>query len=78
MVEAMTPIRKDVWKSPEDASKWLKARVPWGSWDERVFDSYVVCLMPIFDLLDSNSTASRNMGYDPYLRPIILTRQARL
>ncbi|PPQ72403.1 hypothetical protein CVT26_003796 [Gymnopilus dilepis] len=41
MVETMTPIRKDVWKSPEDASKWLKARVPWGSWDERVFDSYV-------------------------------------
>jgi len=41
MVEVMTPVRKDIWKSVEDASKWLKARVPWGSWGERVFDAYV-------------------------------------
>ncbi|KAF8972042.1 Alpha/Beta hydrolase protein [Flammula alnicola] len=41
MVEEMTPIRRDIWKSFEDASGWLKKRLPWGAWDERVFDAYV-------------------------------------
>ncbi|KAF9478461.1 alpha/beta-hydrolase [Pholiota conissans] len=40
MVSEMTPVRKDTWKSFEDASKWLKKRLPWGSWDDRVFDAY--------------------------------------
>lgn len=62
MVEVMTPVRKDIWKSVEDASKWLKARVPWGSWDERVFDAYVVSSQLIVDKGDSNVQVLQKYG----------------
>ena len=42
MVAEMTPLRRDIWKSSDDAKAWLKSRIPWGTWDERVFDVYVV------------------------------------
>jgi hypothetical protein len=48
MVSEMTPVRKDIWKSCEDASKWLKKRLPWGSWDDRVFEAYVVRSMSLY------------------------------
>ncbi|KIM42595.1 hypothetical protein M413DRAFT_26627 [Hebeloma cylindrosporum] len=41
MVKEMTPVRRDIWKSSDDAKAWLKSRIPWGAWDERVFDVYV-------------------------------------
>ncbi|KDR71147.1 hypothetical protein GALMADRAFT_127350 [Galerina marginata CBS 339.88] len=41
LVETMTPIRKDIWTSNDEATHWLKSRLPWGSWEERVFDAYV-------------------------------------
>jgi len=41
LVETMTPIRKDIWKTFDEASNWLKSRLPWGSWEERVFAAYV-------------------------------------
>ncbi|KAF4615960.1 hypothetical protein D9613_011251 [Agrocybe pediades] len=40
MVAAMTPVRKDVWKSNEEAAKWLGSRMPWGSWDKRILEKY--------------------------------------
>lgn len=45
MVEAMTPIRKDIWKSRDDATKWLSSRMPWGAWDERVLEKYTVWII---------------------------------
>lgn len=42
LVEATTPLRRDIWASHEAAAQWLKSRPPWGTWDERVFDLYVV------------------------------------
>ncbi|KAF8148850.1 alpha/beta-hydrolase [Crassisporium funariophilum] len=41
LVEATTPIRRDSWESVDAASRWLKARLPWGAWDESVFEIYV-------------------------------------
>ncbi|KNZ80777.1 hypothetical protein J132_04282 [Termitomyces sp. J132] len=40
LVAAMTPLRKDIWASHEAAIKWMQARPPWSSWDQRVFDTY--------------------------------------
>ncbi|KAJ3508790.1 hypothetical protein NLJ89_g5563 [Agrocybe chaxingu] len=40
-VKSTTPTRKDTWKSVDVAAAWLKARLPWAAWDERVFDVYV-------------------------------------
>ncbi|KAG6885317.1 hypothetical protein C0993_003294 [Termitomyces sp. T159_Od127] len=40
LVAAMTPLRKDIWASQEAAVKWMQARPPWSSWDQRVFDVY--------------------------------------
>ncbi|CAA7268726.1 unnamed protein product [Cyclocybe aegerita] len=40
-VKSTTPTRKDIWKSADAAAAWLKARLPWAAWDERVFDVYV-------------------------------------
>ena len=48
MVEEMTPLRRDVWKSSDDAKTWLKSRIPWGAWNERVFEVYVVRSLTIF------------------------------
>jgi hypothetical protein len=42
LVEATTPLRRDIWASREAAEQWLKSRPPWGTWDQRVFDLYVV------------------------------------
>ncbi|KAF8229948.1 hypothetical protein L208DRAFT_144014 [Tricholoma matsutake] len=41
LVEATTPMRRDIWDSAEAASKWMKSRVPWKTWDPRVFEIYV-------------------------------------
>ncbi|KAF8075722.1 Alpha/beta hydrolase fold-1 [Lyophyllum atratum] len=41
LVAAMTPLRRDIWASREAAAKWLRARPPCASWDQRVFDIYV-------------------------------------
>ncbi|KAF5309122.1 hypothetical protein D9619_012789 [Psilocybe cf. subviscida] len=41
MVEEMTPVRRDIWKSRDEAKTWLRKRLPWNSWDERVFEKYV-------------------------------------
>ncbi|KAG6918460.1 hypothetical protein DXG01_014087 [Tephrocybe rancida] len=40
LVEAMTPLRKDVWPSRENAAAWMRNRLPWSSWDPRVLDVY--------------------------------------
>ncbi|CAA7258857.1 unnamed protein product [Cyclocybe aegerita] len=37
-VKSTTPTRKDTWCNPDTAAAWLKARLPWATWDERVFD----------------------------------------
>ena len=41
LIEATTPIRKDIWKDFETASQWLRDRL---SWDKRVLDIYIVRL----------------------------------
>jgi len=40
-VKAMTPSRRDIWGSREEAQIYFKKRVPWRSWDPRVLDKYV-------------------------------------
>jgi hypothetical protein len=42
LVEATTPMRRDIWDSREAAKKWMKSRLPWAAWDPRVFEIYVV------------------------------------
>ncbi|PPQ85923.1 hypothetical protein CVT25_014800 [Psilocybe cyanescens] len=41
MVQMMTPIRRDIWKSFDAATKWLRASLPIETWDSRVFDAYI-------------------------------------
>jgi len=41
LVAAMTPVRRDIWASREAAAKWMRARPPCATWDQRVFDIYV-------------------------------------
>ncbi|KAF5383442.1 hypothetical protein D9757_006089 [Collybiopsis confluens] len=33
--------RKDTWLSKDEAKEWMKERIPWGMWDERVLELYV-------------------------------------
>ncbi|KAF9553883.1 alpha/beta-hydrolase [Agrocybe pediades] len=40
MVEKTTPLRRAVWKSKDEAYKWLKARLPYKSWAPRVLRLY--------------------------------------
>ncbi|KIK69091.1 hypothetical protein GYMLUDRAFT_188580, partial [Collybiopsis luxurians FD-317 M1] len=40
-VTKMMASRKDTWASKDEAREWMKNRVPWGMWDERVLDLYV-------------------------------------
>lgn len=42
LVEATTPLRRDIWPTQEAARTWLQARPPWGTWDPRVLDVYTV------------------------------------
>ncbi|PBK92786.1 alpha/beta-hydrolase [Armillaria gallica] len=35
------PLRRDHWKSREDASRYLAKRIPWSMWDRRILDIYV-------------------------------------
>lgn len=44
MVEMMTPIRRDTWKSHEAAVKWMRTSLPCDMWDARVLDTYIVSL----------------------------------
>jgi hypothetical protein len=48
MVEEMTPLRRDILKSSDDAKAWRKSRIPWGAWNERVFEVHVVSSSTIF------------------------------
>ncbi|KDR68066.1 hypothetical protein GALMADRAFT_257320 [Galerina marginata CBS 339.88] len=41
LLETSTPVRRDIWKSNDEAALWLKSRLPWSSWEELVFDAYV-------------------------------------
>ncbi|GLB40672.1 putative alpha/beta hydrolase family protein [Lyophyllum shimeji] len=41
LVAAMTPLRRDLWASREAAARWMRARPPFATWDERVFEIYV-------------------------------------
>ncbi|KAH9483336.1 Abhydrolase domain-containing protein mpaH [Psilocybe cubensis] len=41
MVETMTPIRRDTWKSHDAAVKSIKGSLPFAMWDERVLDTYI-------------------------------------
>ena len=62
LVEAMTPIRRDIWSTREAAIKWMKSRLPFASWDPRVFDIYAVCMLnlpPHLTTPDSISTGVR-------------------
>ena len=65
MVAEMTPLRKDIWKSSDDAKAWLKSRIPWGAWNERVFDVYVVSYPMLFTLQRFFSRPTRNTVSDP-------------
>jgi hypothetical protein len=44
MVEATTPVRRDQWESKESASKWMRQRQPWKTWDERTFKQFIVSM----------------------------------
>lgn len=68
LVEATTPMRRDIWDSAEAASKWMKSRVPWKTWDPRVFEIYVVCTFLILRAMTRPTLFfdSRNTGYSPY------------
>jgi hypothetical protein len=46
LIQANTPIRRDIWDSREAAIKWMKSRQPWAAWDPRVFDIFTVCAFP--------------------------------
>ncbi|KAK0189641.1 Alpha/Beta hydrolase protein [Armillaria mellea] len=35
------PLRRDHWKSREDARTYLAKRIPWSMWDRRILDIYV-------------------------------------
>lgn len=38
-------MRKDRFPSREDAAKWARKRMPWKTWDERMFNCYMVGLL---------------------------------
>ncbi|KAG6808921.1 hypothetical protein H0H93_016341, partial [Arthromyces matolae] len=40
LVAAMTPLRKDRWPSHEVAVRWMEKKVPWNTWDRRVFEVF--------------------------------------
>jgi len=40
IVEQITPQRKAIWKSREDALKYFQARMPWKAWDPRILELY--------------------------------------
>ncbi len=56
------PLRRDHWKSREDASRYLAKRIPWSMWDRRVLDIYVVSLffLTCESLIDGDT--DRNMA----------------
>jgi hypothetical protein len=55
MVEQTTPTRRDIWKSRQEASAWLKSKIARG-WDQRVFAKYVVSSVPVFAIFTEIQT----------------------
>lgn len=42
--------RRETFESSDDARQWTRKRMPWKTWDQRMFNSYMVC-SPTIDIL---------------------------
>ncbi len=69
--------RKDTWPSRAAAREWFSKRLPWGHWDARVLDLYVVRVLLQLPLPRGVLNWCRNTRCATYRRPPQATLTAR-
>lgn len=79
MAEKLAPCRRDIWKSRQEAAKWLQDKSG-KAWNKRVLAKYVVTIdaLLLYQTRRSDTVDQlfRNMGYGPFPPHSIQTKLA--